>query len=157
MRENVWFYLLSCLHLLFFAAKQRSIYVPFVFSVICPLTVWISHGVGSPTFSHTPINLCIDSHLHFYTVWAELKQDDSFRCVHCFPHAPVVYNEIGVLQTTSAQLRNWMYSAQCVVHGSFRFSSPLWGSCACVSPTSFCYSWWSSTTVFPCRINFISL
>lgn len=66
----------------FFAAKQRSIHVPFVLSVICPLTVWFSHRcwkareqtpAASPAFSHTPINLCIDSHLHFYTVWAELK------------------------------------------------------------------------------------
>ena len=93
---------------------------PVCFSVICPLTPSELATVlestqsrqtptASPASSHTPINLCIDSSLHFHTVWAELKQDDSLRSVHCFPRAPAVYTEIGVLQTTSAQLRNWMY------------------------------------------------
>lgn len=165
--ENVGFYLFSCLHLLFFSdCLQTEIHLlPLcVFSNLCfeylnyPLC-WKTRkptSAASPTFSHTPINLWIDSSLHFHTAWAELKRNDSFRCVHCFSHASVVYNGIGVLQTTPAQLRSWMYSAQCVVHSNFWCSS-LFMSCVCDSPTSFSYSWWSFTTVYPCRINFISL
>ena len=97
---------------------------PFMCSVFCPLPLSeLATALGKKTHeqtptaplsssSHTAINLCIDSPLHFHTVWTELKHDESFRRVHCFPHALVVYT--GVLQTTSAQLRNWMYQAQSV-------------------------------------------
>lgn len=107
-------------HLFFistFLLLDPSIYPPFYVLSILPFdAVRISHSAGKThkqtptaplTFSHTAINLCIDSPLHFHTVWTELKQDESFRRVHCFPHALAVYT--GVLQTTSAQLRNWMY------------------------------------------------
>lgn len=82
----------------------------------------------------------------FTTVGAELKADDSFCCV--LPPAPVVYNEIGVLQTTSAHFRDWMFSS----HGVRVRRAAAFASLHRDHAAVFSSSRWLPTNIFPWRI-----